>query len=210
MLTINAVTKSYGKRKILSNVNHDFNTGLNLLIGPSGAGKTTLLRLCATVENPSSGSLSWNGSPYSKIKRKLRTELGYAPQIVDLPLDLTGLEFLMHIAALKGLGRGATIQALDILNQLGLSADANQRIIGWSGGMRRRLILAQALLGSPKLLALDEPTAELDSETAERVSSLIAHAASSATVLLTTHLSEHFKAQGASILRVANGKLVPS
>lgn len=210
MLTLKQVSKSYGKRDILHDVNHEFHPGLNLLIGPSGAGKSTLLRLCATVEQPSSGEIIWNGTAYPKIKRKLRAKLGYAPQIVDLPLDVTGMEFLMHVAALKGLGRQAKTQAQEILHQLGLTADADQRIIGWSGGMRRRLILAQALLGAPELLALDEPTAELDSETAERVAQLIAHVATTATVLLTTHLSEHFKAQGAHILRIADGTLTVS
>jgi len=207
MLTLNAVSKSYSKRDVLIAISHEFQSGLNLLVGPSGAGKSTLLRLCATVEKPTSGKLLWNGKPYSCVKRKLRFELGYAPQIVDFPLDITGLEFLTHIAALKGLGECAKAQAQEILGQLGLAPDANQRIIGWSGGMRRRLILAQALLGSPKLLALDEPTAELDRETAARVSELISHAAKSATVILTTHLSEHFEAQGAATLRVADGTL---
>lgn len=207
MLKLENVSKSYRKRRVLHEISHSFEGGLNLLVGPSGAGKSTLLRLCATVEIPSSGSVSWQGAPYTKIKRKLRSELGYAPQIVDLPLNVTGMEFLLHIAALKGVGRGAKDQASELLHQLGLSLDADQRIVGWSGGMRRRLILAQALLGTPKLLALDEPTAELDTETAARVAALISHAAKSATVLLTTHLTEHFQMEGARTLRVAEGGL---
>ncbi|MEM8616672.1 MAG: ATP-binding cassette domain-containing protein [Pseudomonadota bacterium] len=207
MLKLECVSKSYRKRRVLSEVSHSFGTGLNLLVGPSGAGKSTLLRLCATVEKPTSGGLMWNAKPYAKIKRQLRSELGYAPQIVDLPLNVTGMEFMLHIAALKGLGRGAREQAAELLHQLGLSLDADQRIVGWSGGMRRRLILAQALLGTPKLLALDEPTAELDKETAARVADLISHAAQSATVLLTTHLTEHFQKAGANTLRVADGGL---
>ncbi len=210
MLTLSGVSKSYGKRAILTDISHNFQSGLNLLVGPSGAGKSTLLRLCSTVEKPSSGKLFWNDKPYSSVRKKLRFELGYAPQIVDLPQDVTGIEFLAHIAALKGLGKGSITQANEILEQLGLGPDAKQRIVGWSGGMRRRLVLAQALLGSPKLLALDEPTAELDRETAKRVSDLISHASKSATVILTTHLSEHFEAQGAAILRVADGVLTPS
>jgi len=190
MLTLEAVSKS-----------------LNLLVGPSGAGKSTLLRLCATVERPSSGQLLWDGQPYKKVKKHLRSQLGYAPQIVDLPLDITGFEFLMHVAALKGLGKEAKKQAADILEQLGLQADRDQRIMAWSGGMRRRLILAQALMGSPKLLALDEPTAELDHETAARVSELIEHAAKTATVLLTTHLTDHFASQGAHTIRLADGQV---
>ena len=207
MLQLESVSKSYRKRQVLNEISHEFNEGLNLLVGPSGAGKSTLLRMCATVEKPTSGTLTWNGTPYAKTKRKLRSELGYAPQIVDLPLNVTGMEFLLHIAALKGVGRGAKDQAKDLLHQLGLSLDADQRIVGWSGGMRRRLILAQALLGAPKLLALDEPTAELDKETAARVADLITHASKSATVLLTTHLPEHFETAGASTVRVADGGL---
>lgn len=210
MLRLDDVSKSYRKRGVLRHISHEFDAGLNLLIGPSGAGKSTLLRLCATVERPSSGTLFWDGVPYSKAKRKLRSELGYAPQIVDLPLDITGMEFLFHIAALKKLGKGAKAQATEILHQLGLALDADQRIIGWSGGMRRRLILAQALLGNPKLLALDEPTAELDKQTAERVANLIARVAETATVILTTHLTEHFEAIGAKTMRVADGTLSPA
>lgn len=207
MLELKNVSKSYKKRLVLNDISHSFDNGLHLLVGPSGAGKSTLLRICATVEKPTSGSATWQSAPYKKIKRQLRSELGYAPQIVDLPLNVTGMEFLLHIAALKGVGRGAKDQAAELLNQLGLSLDADQRIVGWSGGMRRRLILAQALLGTPKLLALDEPTAELDSETAARVAALISHAAQSATVLLTTHLAEHFQSEGARTVRVADGGL---
>lgn len=207
MLELKGLSKSYRKKHVLKDISHSFAPGLNLLIGPSGAGKSTLLRLCATVERPSSGQLLWNGTPYGKIRRKLRSELGYAPQIVDLPTDLTGIEFLSHIAALKGLGKNAKAQAYEILEQLGLAADADQRIMAWSGGMRRRLILAQALLGAPTLLALDEPTAELDNETAHRVAEMISEAAKTATVLLTTHLTNHFQTSGAATLRVADGRL---
>lgn len=210
MLALQGLSKSYGKKLVLKDIDHEFSRGLNLLIGPSGAGKSTLLRLCATVEKPSKGQLLWDGTPLPKIRRKLRAQLGYAPQIVDLPTDLTGLEFLSHIAALKGLGRDAKTQAMDILTQLGLSGDVDQRIMAWSGGMRRRLILAQALLGAPTLLALDEPTAELDSETAGRVAEMISEAAKTATVLLTTHLTDHFQTSGAATLQVANGKLTPA
>ncbi|MEP3889302.1 MAG: ATP-binding cassette domain-containing protein [Hellea sp.] len=210
MLELRELSKSYRKKEVLKDITHSFAPGLNLLIGPSGAGKSTLLRLCATVEKPSNGELLWDGTPYGEIRRTLRASLGYAPQLVDLPTDLTGMEFLSHIAALKGLGRGAKGQAHDILEQLGLAGDADQRIMAWSGGMRRRLILAQALLGAPTLLALDEPTAELDSETAGRVAQMISEAAKTATVLLTTHLTDHFQTGGAATFRVADGQLTPA
>jgi len=208
MLKLESISKSYGRKTVLSNIDHEFESGLNLLVGPSGAGKSTLLRLCATAEQPTSGKLFWSGKRFNRTRRTLRGQLGYAPQILDLPLDITGMEFLLHIAAIKGVSRDAKKQATQILSQLGLESDANQRLIGWSGGMRRRLILAQALLGDPKLLALDEPTAELDRETADRVAMLIADYAKSSTVLVTTHLTEHFDQFDATTLRVADQQVI--
>ncbi|MEL7231956.1 MAG: ATP-binding cassette domain-containing protein [Pseudomonadota bacterium] len=108
MLVLENVSKSYRKRCILKSIDHQFNSGLNVLTGPSGAGKSTLLRLCATVERPTSGQLSWQGLRYSKAKRRVRRILGYAPQLLDLPLDITGMEFLLHMAALKGVGGGCS------------------------------------------------------------------------------------------------------
>ena len=89
MLTLTSVSKKYGKRVILDNVTQTFETGVSLLIGPSGAGKSTLLRLCATAEKPSGGTLSWNKNSLPSARRAMRKALGYAPQLVDLPNDLT-------------------------------------------------------------------------------------------------------------------------
>lgn len=200
MLRLENISKTYNKRRVLSGVNHEFAQGVNLLVGPSGAGKSTLLRLCATVEKPSGGAMTWNGQAYSKSRRQIRRSLGYAPQSVDMPPDISGREFLSHMAALKGVGRESRDQVTALLSQLGLSADADQRIAAWSGGMRRRLILAQALLGKPSLLALDEPTAELDKVTAGRVSDIINHVAESATVIITTHLVKHFDVPSYAVL----------
>jgi ABC-type multidrug transport system ATPase subunit len=207
MLTLTGVSKKYGKSVILENVSQTFETGVSLLTGPSGTGKSTLLRLCATAEKPSSGSLSWNNSPLPSARKVMRKGLGYAPQLVDLPNDLTGFEFMRHMAALKGLGRGAGDQARVLMSELGLAASIDLPIAVYSGGMRRRLIFAQSLLGAPKLLALDEPTAELDSETARIVIGMISKAAQIAVVIVTTHLSDAFTAGGATTYRVADGQV---
>ena len=207
MLSLTSVSKKYGKRLILDNVTQTFGTGVSLLIGPSGAGKSTLLRLCATAEKPSGGTLSWNNNSLPGAGKAMRKALGYAPQLVDLPNDLTGFEFMSHMAALKGLGRGAGDQARVLMSELGLEASIDLPIAVYSGGMRRRLIFAQSLLGAPKLLALDEPTAELDSETANIVVGMISKAAQSAVVIVTTHLSDAFMAGGAKIYRVADAQV---
>lgn len=208
-LRLEAVSRRYGRKPVLDGVTHTFDRGLTLLAGPSGAGKSTLLRLCATAEKPSGGRLFWEGEALPGARGRLRRSLGYAPQAVDLPEDLTAREFGLHMAALKGLRAGeADAQFRRLLEALNLGGDANGRISTFSGGMRRRLVFAQALLGSPRLLALDEPTAELDGESRERVGALISRAAQTAVVIMTSHLADAIDG-GMTVLRVEGGALTP-
>ncbi|CAM3195325.1 Putative ABC transporter ATP-binding protein YxlF [Sphingomonas antarctica] len=207
-LDLTNVTKTYGRKNVLDDVTISFPVGLTLLTGPSGAGKSTLLRLIATAEKPTRGKISWYGAPFPAARAELRRVLGYAPQAVDLPDDLTAREFALHMAALKGLELGAADrQFAAITDAIGLHADINNRIATFSGGMRRRLIFAQALLGAPELLALDEPTAELDSETAHRVGALVLDYARTAAVVMTTHLADDLRPSATAILRVDDGKV---
>lgn len=208
-LELRGVGKAYGRKRVLQDISLTFEPGLTLLVGPSGAGKSTLLRLIATAERPNGGSILWNGSGG---RGALRKTLGYAPQAVDLPEDLTAREFAMHIAALKGLNLGqADKQFGAITDAIGLHADINNRIASFSGGMRRRLIFAQAMLGEPQLLALDEPTAELDGETARKLGALIVERArAGAIVVMTTHLADELAPSARAVLRVEGGKVAPS
>jgi len=207
LLVLKGVSKTYARKRVLDDVSLTFAPGLNLLVGPSGAGKTTLLRLLATAERPSKGSVTWKGGAG---RRALRKTLGYAPQAVELPDDLTAREFAMHMAALKGLKlEQADQQFQGVAAAIGLHDDINRRIASFSGGMRRRLIFAQALLGEPELLALDEPTAELDSETAGKVASLILERAKRSVVVMTTHLAEGLRPHATSMLRVEAGQVTP-
>jgi ABC-type multidrug transport system ATPase subunit len=206
-LKLHGIGKRYRSKTVLNDVHHAFEPGLTLLTGPSGAGKSTLLRIIATAEKPSAGQLFWDGRPLPGARKRLRRTLGYAPQAVDLPEDLTAREFAMHIAALKGLALGAADKQFGAITEaIGLHADINNRISTFSGGMRRRLIFAQALLGTPELLALDEPTAELDIETARKLSGLILERAKSAVVIMTTHLADEL-APSATVLRVEGGSV---
>jgi ABC-type multidrug transport system ATPase subunit len=167
-----------------------------------------LLRLLAAAEKPNRGRIRWDGTALPAARQALRRGLGYAPQAVDLPEDLTAREFALHIAALKGLDLAAADrQFLAITEAIGLHADVNNRIATFSGGMRRRLIFAQALLGMPRLLALDEPTAELDHETARRVGALIVAQAKTAVVVMTTHLADELTPQARAVLRVDAGRV---
>lgn len=207
-LELRNVGKAYGRKRVLEDVSLTFAPGLALLVGPSGAGKSTLLRLIATAERPNKGAITWSGGGRGALRRAL----GYAPQAVDLPEDLTAREFAMHIAALKGLNLGqADKQFGAITDAIGLHADINNRIASFSGGMRRRLVFAQALLGEPQMLALDEPTAELDSETARKLSALIvARAQAGAIVVMTTHLADELAPHARAVLRVDQGRVTPA
>lgn len=211
ILQLDSVGKSYGRKHVLTDVTAGFPIGLTLLVGPSGAGKSTLLRLIASAERPSAGRLSWDGQPLPGASAALRKSLGYAPQAVDLPDDLSARAFAMHIAALKGLDLAAADeQFAAITDAIGLHADINNRIVTYSGGMRRRLIFAQALLGAPRLLALDEPTAELDRETARLVGAQVVERARTAAVIMTTHLADELAPQATQILRVEGGRVMPA
>lgn len=186
MLELINISKRYGKKTVLQDISHQFDPSVTVITGPSGAGKSTLLRLCATVEKPTTGEMQWQSA---RLQKTVRRVLGYAPQRIDFPEDLSGLDFLLHVAALKRLPLGAAkTQALMLLDRLGLKRDRATLIAAYSGGMRRRLGLAQAFLGAPELLVLDEPTAELDSVTAGHVNDLIFEHAGRAVILMTTHL----------------------
>lgn len=201
MLDLMHVSQSYGRKAVLSDVTHKFSQGVTVITGPSGAGKSTLLRICATAETPKTGQVTWRGAKIAKAH--FRSHLGYAPQRIDFPEDISAIDFLLHMAALKNLRRGpAKIQALELLNRLGLGRDAQGRILTYSGGMRRRLGLAQAFLGTPELLILDEPTAELDPVTAGHIHNLIFETANRAVVLMTTHLQDSLSDRAYQTLQI--------
>ncbi len=209
-LTCTDLTKAYRRKAVLENISAEFPVGLTLLTGPSGAGKSTLLRILATADKPSSGTIAWGGQPLPAARKALRAALGYSPQAVDLPEELTGREFGLHMAALKGLElKTAEAQFAGILEALGLHQDIDNPIAAYSGGMRRRLIVAQSLLGEPGLIMMDEPTAELDSESIERIHTLVLERAKTAVVVMTTHLAEQLAPRAVQNLRIADGNATP-
>lgn len=175
----------------LSDVSIDIGSGMVGLLGSNGAGKTTLMRILCGVLPPSSGRVLLDNRDLSdrSAQRELKRRLGYLPQDLALYPDLTAQEFVEYVALLKGIpGKQRREQARRLLDLVGLTDVANRRVKGFSGGMRRRVGIAQALLGDPELLVVDEPTAGLDPEERVRFRSLLTSLGADRTVLLSTHI----------------------
>lgn len=192
---LNHLCKTYpGGIQALRDINLEIGTGMFGLLGPNGAGKTTLLRILATLLKPSQGSATVDGFDVADPQQKwvVKGTLGYLPQELGLYPSLDVSEFLDYMATLKNLHqprerREAVERAM---GQAGLQSVARQRIQTLSGGMKRRVGIAQALLGRPRLLIVDEPTAGLDPEERVRLRSLLARLAAECVVILSTHIVE--------------------
>ena len=192
MLRIRELTKTYSNGiQALRQISLDVPTGMFGLLGPNGAGKTTLMKILATLLEPDSGSAAMNGIDLIGDKHGTRKMLGYLPQEFGLYPTLTAEQTLHYFAKLKGVydrkERGFLVDAL--LDRVNLASERRQRVGGFSGGMRQRLGIAQALIGQPQLIIVDEPTAGLDPEERIRFHNLLSETAGEdAVVILSTHI----------------------
>ena len=192
MLEIAGLTKRYPNGTVaLHDFTLSFGEGVTGLLGPNGAGKTTLMSIIATVLRPTGGSVRWRGADVLAEPQALRRELGYLPQDFGVYDKLTAVELLRYFGRLKGLAgkplRAAVDEMIDLVN---LRAAAGRRLGSFSGGMRQRVGIAQALLGDPKLVIVDEPTAGLDPEERNRFLNLLADIGGQVVVILSTHIVE--------------------
>lgn len=212
-VTIRNLTKTYGgKVRALDGVDLDITTGMFGLLGPNGAGKTTLMRILAGILRPTSGTV--RAGDYDAATQTGRTGikrvLGYLPQDLGLYPDLKAWEFLDYVGILKGLeDKKARRRKVDeLLETVGLSDVSKRRLKGFSGGMRRRVGIAQALLNDPDLLIVDEPTAGLDPEERIRFRNLLSDLAGERTVLLSTHIVEDVAQTSRELAVLAGGKVL--
>jgi len=193
MLTIRDLSKTYARGvQALQQVSLDIPKGMFGLLGPNGAGKSTLMRTIATLQDPDSGSIDFDGLDVLREKEATRRLLGYLPQDFGVYPKVSAQDLLEHLAVLKGLTRkGERREVVDaLLKQVNLW-DARKRKLGtFSGGMRQRFGIAQSLLGSPKLMIVDEPTAGLDPEERNRFLNLLAEIGEQVVVILSTHIVE--------------------
>ena len=209
-LVIERVSKQYGRGPwALRDFSLELGTGVLGLLGPNGAGKTTLMSILATITRATEGRVLWNGTEVATNPDALRSVLGYLPQDFGVYPNLNAVEFLEYLAAIKGLDASASRKRIDeLLNLVNLSDVRKRPLGGYSGGMKQRVGIAQALLNDPKLLIVDEPTAGLDPEERVRFRNLLSELSGERIVILSTHIVSDVEATATEIALISQGRLV--
>ena len=208
-LLLDRLSKRYGATAAVDNVSAALGPGMHALLGANGAGKTTLMRMLCGILEPDSGSVSLDGGDIFTLGPEYRNLLGYLPQDFGYYPGYTAGEFMLYIAALKGLPRSvAARRSAALLETVGLSKHAKQKIKTFSGGMKRRLGIAQALLNRPEILILDEPTAGLDPKERVRLRNLLSELANDRLVLLSTHIVSDVESAADRVLLMKAGGIL--
>lgn len=213
MIEIINLTKTYpGDVRALRGINLEIGSGMFGLVGPNGAGKTTLMRILAGLIAPTGGDVEIFGHDVTTPAGKMavKAQLGYLPQELGLYPNLTAVELLDYIAALKGIANKAARrqQIAAVLEQVRLADAAHRRLKTYSGGMKRRVGIAQALLGDPRLIIVDEPTVGLDPEERVRLRNLLSDLAARRTVILSTHIIEDISQSCSALAALGEGTVL--
>ena len=207
-LTIEHLSKQY-RRDLWGLREFDLEVGPGVigLLGPNGAGKSTLMRMLATITQPTEGTIKWNDVDIVRSPDKLRASLGYLPQDFGVYHNLTGLEFLEYMAAIKGLdGKSARRRIEELLVVVNLRDAAKRPLGGYSGGMKQRVGIAQALLNDPQLLIVDEPTVGLDPEERVRFRNLLSDLSGERIIFLSTHIVSDVEATATEMVVIHQGR----
>ncbi|MEK3890337.1 ABC transporter ATP-binding protein [Bacillus sp. FSL K6-3431] len=208
-LTINNLSKKYGNHIALEHFSCQFTNGVYGILGANGSGKTTLMRMLATIITPTEGMIKLNGKNIFELGDNYRDLIGYLPQHIGLYKSFTTEKFLHYIAALKGLDKtSAAIKIEELLELVNLTHVRKKKVGSFSGGMKQRVGIAQALLNDPKILIVDEPTAGLDPKERIRFRNLLSSISGDRIVLLSTHIVSDIEFIAKEILILKAGKLL--
>lgn len=208
-LTIKNLSKEYGSKKAVKNFNATLTNGVYGLLGANGAGKTTLMRTICGIQTETNGEILLDNKNIHDLEEEYRNILGYLPQNFGYYPNFTAYKFLMYIGSVKGLQhKKAHNKTIELLKELGLLEQKNEKIKNFSGGMKQRLGIAQALLNNPKILILDEPTAGLDPKERVRFRNLISSLAENRIVILSTHIVSDVEYIAKEILIMKSGELI--
>lgn len=207
-LEVRSLSKNYGKVQALKNVSFKIDTGVYGLLGPNGAGKSTMIRIITGSMRASSGEVLYNGSRIRENEKAYKKILGYVPQRQGMYDSFTAARFLEYMAVLKELKRKEIPEEVErVLKIVGLQEDALRRLGGFSGGMKQRVLIAQALLGDPRIIILDEPTAGLDPKERIKIRNFISRIGENRTILLATHVVSDVESIAREILLLGDGEL---
>lgn len=205
------ISKSYGKNKALDGFSAVLEPGVHALLGPNGAGKSTLMNILTDNLKADGGSILFDGQDVLKMGADFRSKLGFMPQYPGMYGSFTAESFLQYMAALKGIKRGDAEKSIaEVLEAVELSDVAGKRISTFSGGMKQRLALAQAVLGDPSILILDEPTAGLDPKQRIAVRSYISKIAVNKIVIFATHVVSDVEYIARDVILLRKGKILLS
>lgn len=207
-LEVRSLSKNYGKVQALKNVSFKIGTGVYGLLGPNGAGKSTMIRIITGSMRASSGEVLYNGRRIRENEKAYKKILGYVPQRQGMYDSFTAARFLEYMAVLKELKRKEIPEEVErVLKIVGLQEDALRRLGGFSGGMKQRVLIAQALLGDPRIIILDEPTAGLDPKERIKIRNFISRIGENRTILLATHVVSDVESIAREILLLGDGEL---
>lgn len=210
-LIFEQVSKSFGKFQAINNLSLAMDCGVYGLLGVNGAGKTTLMRILSTVMRPTSGTITYQGKDIFQMGAEYRNVIGYLPQDFGYYPDLKVRDYLLYIASIKGLKTPTAKKRADALLELvGLTGKQKTKMRNLSGGMKRRVGIAQAMLNDPEILILDEPTAGLDPKETIRFRNLIGELAENRIVLLSTHVVADVEAIANEVFFMKDGQIVKS
>jgi ABC-type multidrug transport system ATPase subunit len=199
--------KRFGNKWALRDINFSLGSGVVGLLGPNGAGKSTLMRLVTTFSKPTEGTVYWHGTDVFDDPSVIRSAVGYLPQTFGVYPNLTAREFLRYLAGIRGIGNTSD-RIDDLLALVNLGDVADDRLGGFSGGMRQRVGIAQALLSDPELLVVDEPTVGLDPEERVRFRNVLADLGEDRVVVLSTHIVSDIEATASDVALLDDGQLV--
>ncbi len=189
MLTLDNITKKYRDKTALLHVSLELDCGIYGLLGPNGAGKSTLMNIITGNIRPTEGCVFWDGTDIQRLGGSFRSLIGYAPQQQGLYNSFSGRRFLAYMAALKGISKKEVRDEIErVLSYVNMQEAADRTIGSYSGGMKQRILIAQAILGNPRLLVLDEPTAGLDPKERVRIREQIEKLAGNKVILVSTHV----------------------
>lgn len=209
MLELCNISKKYKEKIALNDVSLKLDNGIYGLLGPNGAGKSTLMNIITGNLEPTEGTIKWDGKEVKELGSNYRSLLGYAPQQQGMYETFSGRRFLSYMATLKGISKSSMEDEINrVLLYVNMVGKSNQKIGTYSGGMKQRILIAQAIIGNPKLIILDEPTAGLDPKERVRIRERIAELSKDKIILVSTHVVSDIESIAKKIILIKTGEII--